>query len=896
MAQETEIGGLVVKVRADLSEYIKKLEEMEKETDDKSNKVAKSLDKIGTGLAKIGIGLGMVAGLAAKSAMDWGAAVNDMVDKTGMAGEEASKLLAITNRVGVSAEETGTMFSRFSRAAYDAAQAQETMKAGGAEATDAFTTMGISVTNLDGTMKSSSALFGEVKTLIADMPAGLQKTALEMEFFGRAGTKMNDMLNMTQTEMDETIKRAQDMGLIMSTEASAAWEQFSFELNTTKLSLTSLGVSFGNELLPALKSLLADAQGITQAFVLLDPETRKNIISMASFGAEVGIAYTILGKSSGVILDVAKALGVLKASTIAAAGPWGILAFTIGTAVVALGDYKKAQMGNEGQNLTIEGEDGQEYEVKNPYYKSKTDNADFKRMQEGTSNEELARLQAERSASKYKVSAPGIGGASGTGTDKSAYEQYKQDTQDLISLWQKQVELEQISNGELAANIRGRLDGLSDVVVLDKEIVDSESFQADLQVSIKNARAAATAEAISGIEKVTAANKISLASQEEDARHAIALAGIVADNTLTAKLELLARQEAATQESLKQEYLLQLNALNEKLSLYDIESKAYKELLAERQNLNDNYYLNAKKADNDYQERVAAETEKTNEEIRQTWADTLTGIIAGGDDVKNVFKNLGSGLLDQLLGGKGNSLSKSIFGNLGGKKKDKDKDTEKGAISASSLKDGNKKTSAKKGSSLGGGKKDENEEATEGFNEGLITATDAAAGLAETLTGNSEITQALNAAKVIEQGVSMIMGSAVKPAETASTTTTTASIISLGSAAASAAIALQSIRFAGLYEHGGIVPSAAKGMVTPSTGILPGNGIPSILHPREMVLPANISSFIMGTMDMVNSRGGGFGGGKHYTSITINGAKMNDDTLVKKIGKVVKNTQRGRTG
>lgn len=884
MAQETEIGGLVVKMRADLSEYLKKLEEMEKETDDKSNKVAKSLDKIGTGLAKIGVGLGMVAGLAVKSAMDWGTAVNDMVDKTGMAGEEASKLLAITNRVGVSAEETGTMFSRFSRAAYEAAQQQATMAAGGAAATDEFTNMGISVTNLDGTMKSSSALFGEVKALIADMPAGLQKTALEMEFFGRAGTKMDDMLNMTQTEMDETIKRAQDMGLIISTEASAAWEQFSFEINTTKLSLTSLGVSVGNELLPALKSLLADAQGITQAFVSLDPETRKNISSMVSFGAEVGIAYIILGKSSGVILDVAKALGVLKASTIAAAGPWGILAFAIGTAVVALGDYKKAQMENEGQNLTIEGEDGQEYEVKNPYYKSKTDNADFKRMQEGTSNEELARLQAERSASKYKVSTSGTGGASGTDTEKSAYEQYKQDTQDLISMWQKQVELEQISNDELASNIRGRLDGLSDVVVLDKEIIDNESFQADLQVSIKNARAAATAEAIAGIEKVTAANKISLASQEEDARHAIALAGIVADSTLTAKLELLAEQEAATQESLKQEYALQLNALNEKLNLYDIESKAYKELLAERQNLTDNYYLNAKKADNQYQEKVIAETERTNEEIRQTWADTMTGIIAGGDDVKDVFKNLGKGLLDQLLGGKGNTLSKSIFGNLGkGTGGGNKKRTLKGSISADSISSGDK---------------EESEEATAEFDDGLINATDSLAGLSETILGNNAITQALTIAKTGEQVVSMIMGSTVKPTEAATTAATTTALVTLAGAATAASIALKSMSFGGfgIFEHGGIVPSAAKGMVTPSTGILPGNGIPSILHPREMVLPANISSFIMGTMDLVNSRGGGLGGGKSYTSITINGAKMNDDTLVKKIGKVVKNTQRGRTG
>ena len=684
---DTEVGSLVVKMRADLSEYIKKLEEMEKETDDKSNKVAKSLDKIGTGLAKIGVGLGTVAGLAVKSAMDWGAAVNDMVDKTGMAGEEASKLLAITNRVGVSAEETGTMFSRFSRAAYDAAQAQETMKAGGAEATDAFTTMGISVTNLDGTMKSSSALFGEIKALIADMPAGLQKTALEMEFFGRAGTKMDDMLNMTQTEMDETIKRAQDMGLIMSTEASAAWEQFSFEINTTKLSLTSLGVSVGNELLPALKSLLADAQGITQAFVSLDPETRKNIISMVSFGAEVGIAYKILGKSSGVILDVAKALGVLKASTIAAAGPWGILAFAIGTAVVALGDYKKAQMENEGQNLTIEGEDGQEYEVKNPYYKSKTDNADFSRMQNGTNNEELARLQAERLGEKYKITAAtGAGGTASAGDTKTELATYLETSGRLTQLWQSQVDLNEISRAGYRALLEERLEGLKLISAGEDELMDKEQAQKSLEVQIQSIsqkiREEEMADTISAQTRITSAKKDSLSQQQEAERHNLQMSETFSLDEYEAKRENWASETAFKLQNIEEVYNAESESLNATIKLYEDlraekgtltreENEQYKNYLEQKRQLDSKYALNREQIENSYTERVAAQQKQIINENNDMISSLILNTKSGHDILSDMWTdfvkqtvaklwsiNSETNIFTMLLGG--------LFGGSGG--------------------------------------------------------------------------------------------------------------------------------------------------------------------------------------------------------------------------------------
>ena len=63
MAQDTEIGGLVVKMRADLSDYIKQLDNMANETDNKTKKMSGMLNGIGTAALKASTALGAAAGI-----------------------------------------------------------------------------------------------------------------------------------------------------------------------------------------------------------------------------------------------------------------------------------------------------------------------------------------------------------------------------------------------------------------------------------------------------------------------------------------------------------------------------------------------------------------------------------------------------------------------------------------------------------------------------------------------------------------------------------------------------------------------------------------------------------------------------------------------------------------
>lgn len=338
---DTELGGLIVRMKADTSDYQQKLEQMGNSTAKVSEKVSLAFNGIAKVLAVTGTAMGSFAALSINSAMKWGNAVDDLSDKTGMAGEEASKLLVLAKRVGIGMDEAGMMFSRFARSAYEAAQAQVTAKASGESATDVYSKLGVSVVNANNTMKTASEIFGEVKDKISQMPDGLQKTAYEMELFGRSGAAMHDLLNMSKEDMDAVIKKAQAMGLIISSETAAAWEQFERNLNSAKGTLTSVGIQIGNEMLPQLQELLSSVQNTTKAFISLDPETKENIMSFIKLGTEIGFATIAANKAFSAL----NSLGVVAMT---GAPLWLKLAIAIGTATGALYEWMAAKSKVDG--------------------------------------------------------------------------------------------------------------------------------------------------------------------------------------------------------------------------------------------------------------------------------------------------------------------------------------------------------------------------------------------------------------------------------------------------------------------------------------------------------------------------------------------------------------------
>ncbi len=326
---DTEVGGLVVKVRADLTDALQKLEQFQKETETKAGKIQSAMSVVGKAFAVAGAAIGAFAATAVKSAMEWGEAVDDLSDKTGMAGEESSKLLLIAKRVGIAADEAGMLFTRFARSATEAAQAQIDAREAGKESADIYSTLGIKVTDANDQIKSASDIFGEVRDKISAMPDGLQKTAYEMELFGRSGAKIHDMLHMTTAEIQAVIDRGKALGLILSTEQAAAWEMLGRDVKEAKSTLTAAGIAIGNEMRPQLREMLNELQNLTKAFVNMEPSQRQMVNNLVEFASKVGAATLA-------VRALALALGL-------SLNPWVAAAIATAAATKALDDYLEAK-------------------------------------------------------------------------------------------------------------------------------------------------------------------------------------------------------------------------------------------------------------------------------------------------------------------------------------------------------------------------------------------------------------------------------------------------------------------------------------------------------------------------------------------------------------------------
>lgn len=267
MAGDTELTGLIVKITADLTDYAAKMKGMEQSSTDTSTRVCASFDKIANKIETLGATFGTFALGAIKSATTWGVAVSDLANKTGMAGEEASKLLMAAKRTGIATDEAQVLFSKFAKAIDTSATAQKTATVEHKVSADALSRLGIQALNSNGTLKTSSEIFNEVRASLSKMSDGAEKTALTMELFGKSGAQMHDLLNMSAEEFDKVSKKAHDLGLVLSSTNANQIKEFDRGLNTAKGTVGALGLSIGVELIPKINGLVGLVNSTAGAFI-----------------------------------------------------------------------------------------------------------------------------------------------------------------------------------------------------------------------------------------------------------------------------------------------------------------------------------------------------------------------------------------------------------------------------------------------------------------------------------------------------------------------------------------------------------------------------------------------------------------------------------------------------
>lgn len=430
------VGNMNVKlgaVNTDLKKGLKESEGLIESTVSKINSMRGQL-----------LSIGAVA-MPVAAVRNWAAAVNDLEDKTNMSAESASRLLAVGEYVGLATSDMSDAMAKMSKSAYTAAKSIETAATSGNESMDVFTKFGIQILDTNGRLLSAEQILTNVTNKHRAMANGVEKTAMEMEIFGRSGAKLNDLLNLTESQFQEVYKSAEKTGLVLDHATTQAFEDAEFEINAAGQAMKGLAVSIGAEMLPQFKALAEGTRDVAKWFADLTPEQRQN----AAIALEVAAGAAAISLAAQGVIAVAgpwisaidrASQAYLALSTSARAAALSVAAIGIGAAVVAgaavykgVKDYEHAQNGGsfEYDDLgNVTQKEGSAYTLydSDDYDKVSSDFDPSKMLQDA--------VLAQTDTTPGTLDFMGSGGrGGGGGSSKSARDTSVQDAREYLALF-----------------------------------------------------------------------------------------------------------------------------------------------------------------------------------------------------------------------------------------------------------------------------------------------------------------------------------------------------------------------------------------------------------------------------------------------------------------------------
>lgn len=208
---------------------------------------AMGLPVIGTAIAAAFSGAAITAGI--KSVIDGADQLQKASQKYGVAVEQLSALTYAGKLSDVSLEAIGQGLKKLSVNMLDTA-------AGAGEAQAAFKALGISVTEADGTLRSTDAVFADIADKFAGMEDGAGKTALAVKIFGKSGAELIPLLNQGSRGLADMKTEAEKLGVLVGGDLAAASERFNDNLTRLGEAARAGKIALANELLPTLNTFV----------------------------------------------------------------------------------------------------------------------------------------------------------------------------------------------------------------------------------------------------------------------------------------------------------------------------------------------------------------------------------------------------------------------------------------------------------------------------------------------------------------------------------------------------------------------------------------------------------------------------------------------------------------
>lgn len=277
---------------------------------------------------------------------DLGDKLDEMAQKTGVPVETLQEMGYAASFSGVSLDAMGTTLGKLSKTMQGAAKGSKTQAS-------TFKKMGVSVKNVDGSLRPMEDVFMDVADHISKMPDGAEKSALAMDVFGRSGRELIPVLNEGGEGLEKLRQEAKDLGLVMSGDDAEAMAGFNDDVDRLKHSWEGVKLLLAKELIPTLAKLVKQAtewvkanrkiiaQRLAVVFKLIAKAlafVAKSIITIIGVIEDLMTAWEGMKYVIGTLVAVFAAVKIASlAAAIASTIAWAASLWPIALAVVGLG-------------------------------------------------------------------------------------------------------------------------------------------------------------------------------------------------------------------------------------------------------------------------------------------------------------------------------------------------------------------------------------------------------------------------------------------------------------------------------------------------------------------------------------------------------------------------------
>lgn len=184
------------------------------------------------------------------------------------------------------------------------------------KAADTMEALGLKVYDSQGNMRSMNDILGDLNKSMEGMTSE-EKANIVSKIFNKTDlSSVNALLANTGDTWDDLQQSITNSGGAAQQMADTQLDNLQGQLTILKSALEGLAISFGELLMPAIKSIVTAVQGFVDKLNSMDEDTKKVIVTIALIVAAIGPVLIVIGKvisAVGTIMTIVpKIAGVIN--------------------------------------------------------------------------------------------------------------------------------------------------------------------------------------------------------------------------------------------------------------------------------------------------------------------------------------------------------------------------------------------------------------------------------------------------------------------------------------------------------------------------------------------------------------------------------------------------------